>query len=192
MKSQAPLNLNLAEDPLRNKRLFHTFFFFLGGLAVLLFFISIITFYQYKTKNQHMKAVLVRVQNKVDYIKREDQRYLNQIHDLSEKNLPKVESFNHFIFQKSFSWTELLTALEQSLPDTCYIVSISPVKAGDSASEISLKVASVGLEPFFRFVNNLYTMNFNNFKLLREGRDEKDYFVWEISLNYDKTHSSFK
>jgi hypothetical protein len=188
MKKTSPLNLNLAENPLRNKRLFHTFFFFLCGLSIILLFISLITFSNYRRKNQNIKAAIARIENNIYQAQNKEKRYLAQIDNLSKENLAQVNFINHLIYKKSFSWIGLFTALEKSLPEECYIVSISPLQKGDSPTEIKLEVSSTGLDSFFRFINKLNSMNFYNFKLLREGKDETGRLISEISLNYDETH----
>lgn len=188
MKRRNPLNLNLAENPLRNKNLFHTLFFFSCGLSIVLLFVSLDTFYQYRTKNQNIKAALARVENRINYIKKEENRYSLRIQNLSEKNLLTVRSINHFIYRKSFSWTELFTALEKSIPALCYIQSISPLEKEDSRTVVKLGVASAGLDSLLLFINNLYKMNFSDFRLLREGRDKAGHLISEISLTYDKTN----
>ncbi|MFO7980078.1 MAG: hypothetical protein R6V00_04490 [Candidatus Aminicenantes bacterium] len=188
MKKMKPLNLNLAENPLRNKRLFHTIFFFLCGLSVVLLVISLVTFYQYRTKNQNIKKAIVKIEDRINHTQREGKRYFAQIDTLSNENLAQVNFINHLISQKSFSWTGLFTALEKSLPDKCYIVSISPMQKEDTPTEIKLEIASAGLDPFFKFINNLYSMDFNNFRLIREGRDETGHLISEISLSYDENY----
>ncbi|MFW6123680.1 MAG: hypothetical protein ACOC5G_00500 [Acidobacteriota bacterium] len=188
MKKIRPLNLNLAENPLRNRKLFHAFFFFLGGLFVLLLFISLITFYQYRIKNQNIRSAITRIENKITHAKREERRYLTQIESLSKANLAQVNFTNHLISKKVFSWTGLFTALEKSLPEGCCIVSISPLQRGDSPTEIKIEVASAGLDSLLEFINDLYAMNFSDFKLLREGRDKTGQLISEISLKYNETY----
>ena len=188
MKNMKPLNLNLAENPLRNQRLFRMLFFFLVGLSLVLLVVSLVVFCQYRTKNQNVKAALARVEDKINEAKREENSYLSQIESLSQENLAQVNFVNHIITRKSFSWTGLLTALEKSLPEGCYIVSISPLQKIDSPTEIKLEVSSLELDQFFKFINNLYSMNFTNFKLIREGKDKAGHLISEISLNYDETH----
>lgn len=188
MNNMRPLSLNLSENPLRNKRLFRTLFFFLGGLCLVLLVISLIVFCQYRTKNQNIKAALARVEDKINNAEHEENSYSSQIESLSQENLTQVNFVNHLITKKSFSWTGLLTALEKSLPEGCYIVSISPLQKVDSPTEIKLEVSSSGLDQFFKFINNLYSMNFTNFKLTREEKDKAGHLISEISLNYDETH----
>jgi len=186
MKKMRTLDLNLAENPLRNKRLFHTLFFFLCGISVLWFILSLAFFYSYKNKKDDIKASSVQIENKIKQSRREEKRCLSQIETLSKNNLQEVNFINHLISKKGFSWTGLLTALEQSLPEECYIVSISPLQREDTSTEIKLEVASAGWDHLLEFINTLYTMNFRNFRPIRENKSPEGYLITEISLSYEK------
>ncbi len=187
MRSKIRLNLNLAESPLKNKNLFYFLLFFLGGISILWLILSLAVFFNYRQQNNDAKRALTRIENRISYERREERRYLTRVNNFAKENYSKANFINHLIMKKSFSWTQLLTALEKALPDNCYIVSLSPLEKGDSTSELRFQVASSGLEPFFRFVNNLYALDFSDFRLIREGKDNQGNFIAEISLNYGKT-----
>jgi Tfp pilus assembly protein PilN len=186
MKRKRRLDLNLAGNPLRNKRLFRSLFFFIGTVSVLWLIIGMIVFWKNRNDSRDIEAALAGIENKIDHVRREERRYITQADKLSQENLSEVNVVNHLISQKAFSWTEMFTALEKSLPDDCYIVSISPVERGDSEAQVKLEVASSGLDPLFQFIDNLYSMDFSGVKLIRERKSETGSFISEVSLDYDK------
>ncbi|MBD3414343.1 MAG: hypothetical protein GF421_07940 [Candidatus Aminicenantes bacterium] len=179
-------NLNLAESPVRNQNLFYSLLFFLGGISVVWLMISFIVFLSYKEENQGLKRAISRIEQNVSHKQNEQRTYVSEIEDLSRKKEPRVQFINDLISRKKFSWTELLTALEKSLPDNCYIVSISPMERGISESDIRLELASDGLDPFFLFINRLYTLDFSDIRLIREDQDEGGRLITEVSLSYGK------
>ncbi|MCD6517959.1 MAG: hypothetical protein J7L72_11170 [Candidatus Aminicenantes bacterium] len=187
MKGKRRLNLNLAGNPLRNRKLFRSLFFFIGGLSVLWLIIGLTVFWKNRNDIQDMEMALTGIENKINHIRREERGYITQVDKLSQENLSRVKFINHLISQKAFSWTEMFTALEESLPDGCYIVSISPVEMGDFKTQVKLEVASTGLDPLFQFIDNLYAMDFSCVRLIRERKGETGSFISEISLDYDKT-----
>ena len=188
MRKKRRLDLNLAGDPLRNKRLFRLLFFFIGGVSVIWFIIGITVFLKNRNDGQDMATALAGVENKINHIRQEERRYNTQVNELSRENLSDVNFINHLISQKAFSWTEMFTALEKSLPDGCYIVSISPMEKGDLKTQVKLEVASAGLDPLFQFIDNLYTMDFSGVRLIRERKSETGSSISEVSLDYGKTN----
>ena len=188
MKKKRRLDLNLAGDPLRNKRLFRSLFFFIGGVSLLWLIIGLTVFLKNRNDSQDIETALAGMENKINRIRQEERRYITQVNELSMENLSEVTFINHLISQKAFSWTEMFTALEKSLPDGCYIVSISPVEMGDLKAQVKLEVASTGLDPLFQFIDNLYTMDFSGVRLIRERKGETGSFISEVSLDYGKTY----
>ncbi len=163
-------------------------FFFIGGVAVLWIIIGLTVFWKSRNDSRDIETALAGIENKINNIRREERRYITQVNKLSQENLSKVKFINHLISQKAFSWTEMFTALENSLPDGCYITSISPVEMGDFKAQVKLEVASTGLDPLFQFIDNLYAMDFSGVRLIRDRKGETGSFISEISLDYDKTH----
>jgi hypothetical protein len=93
---------------------------------------------------------------------------------------------NSIILEKSFSWTQFLSDLEKSLPESSYIVSMAPTLAKDSKLQLSFKVAYSNVDDLLKLYNNLRALKFNQIKIISEAENENGLLISEISLNYEK------
>ncbi|NIM59771.1 MAG: hypothetical protein GTO16_12655 [Candidatus Aminicenantes bacterium] len=180
------LGLNLASHPLRNKRFFYLILFSLAVILLLISFLAGKIFFEYNDKAQETKASIKGMDKLVKDAQRDEKDFSGRIEDVTIKYKGKVDLINSIILGKSFSWIEFLSDLENSLPDSSYIVSMAPTLAKDSKLQLSFKVAYSNVDDLLELYNNLRALKFNQIKIISEAENEKGLLISEISLNYEK------
>jgi Tfp pilus assembly protein PilN len=187
MRKQKKIHLNLATHPLRNRRFFYLLF---GVLAVLVLGISFAggwTFWKYSNKNKDFQNNSVQIEKMIKDAKREELRLAAQIEDATQMYQRKIDLLNTLILKKSFSWIEFLSALEESLPASCYIVSLVPTLKENNQMEVRLKIAAPSLEELFALNKNLYGKNFSGIRIMSEAMGDAGLLIAEITLVYERT-----
>ncbi|HDZ26730.1 hypothetical protein LCGC14_1611950 [marine sediment metagenome] len=186
MIERSRLSLNLASHPLRNRRFFYLI---LSSLVVALLLISFFAgkiFVEYKAKAQETRASVKRTDKLIKDVQRDEEDFSAKIEDAIIKYKGKVDLINSIILGKSFSWIEFLSDLENSLPDSSYIVSMAPTLAKDSKVQLSFKVVYSSVNDLLELYNNLKALKFNQIRIISEEENERGLFLSEISLNYEK------
>lgn len=187
MKKSKRINVNLASHPLRNRR----FFFLIAGILVVLICVfstlAGYTYWVYHKKNRNFAFTRAQIEKKIQDAQRDNSRLNMLIDDASQKYSERIDFINSLIYKKSFSWVDFLSALEESLPDTCYVVSMVPSLKDDSKMEVRLKIAAPDLDELLKLNKNLYEKNFTNIRIISESRDVAGMLVSEISLIYERT-----
>jgi hypothetical protein len=186
MIERTRLSLNVASHPLRNRRFFYLI---LSSLAVTLLLISFFAgkiFVEYKAKAQETRASIKSTDKLIKDAQRDDEDFSAKIENAVIKYKGKVDLINSIILGKSFSWIEFLSDLENSLPDSSYIVSMAPTLAKDSKVQLNFKVAYSSVDDLLELYNNLKTLKFNHIRIISEAENERGLLLSEISLNYEK------
>lgn len=186
MNSQQLLFLNLASHPVRNRRLFVTLTVLIGLLLILLLSIGVNSIAKYGLRGRQARASIASINQEILKIQRENKGRANLITQAKQENGKKVELINQIIYRKSFSWSTLLSVLEEVLPDACYIVTLAPAFHEDASMDIRFKVASPNLETLLSLIDRLNELNFKHIRLLSENRDQTGYIVYEISVGYER------
>jgi Tfp pilus assembly protein PilN len=187
MRKQKRVNLNLATHPLRNRRFF---FLLLGILGVLILAMSMIggyTFWKYSQRNKNFQVNNAQMESMMHDAKREELRLSKQIEEATQSYQEKVDLLNTLILKKSFSWVDFLSALEESLPASCYIESLAPTLKENSQMEVRLKVAAPSLDELLKLNKNLFQKNFIGIRIISESINETGLLVAEITLIYERT-----
>jgi hypothetical protein len=157
--------------------------------VVALFLISFFAgkiFVEYKAKAQETRASVKRTDKLIKDAQRGEEDFSAKIEDAIIKYKGKVDLINSIILGKSFSWIEFLSDLENSLPDSSYIVSMAPTLAKDSKVQLNFKVAYSSVDDLLELYNNLKALKFNQIKIISEAENERGLLLSEISLNYEK------
>jgi len=186
MNNSKRLNLNLASNPLRNKKYFYLIFSF---ICIAFLFVSIPAgrvYIKHLNKVRDLKVSILRLDKDIKSYQTEEKRYFSQIEEAKRRDKDEVELINTLIFKKSFSWIDFFSTLEKALPDSCFIVTLVPFQKGESKMQIRLKVASLSLNELLKFVTNLYSLKFSQIKLLNETKNNEGFLIWEISLVYER------
>jgi Tfp pilus assembly protein PilN len=180
-------SLNLATSPLRNRRLY----FFLGGLLglgiLVLALLAGIFFVRFTLKKRIVRGSLETVDQRIQADQREIKRLSIKNKETAKKDRKKLDLINSIILKKSFSWTEFLSKLEDCLPDSSYILSLSPTLVDDSRVQIRFKVVSQSLDDLLKLVNNLQAQKFNPPRVESEERNERGQLTSEITVSYERT-----
>jgi len=186
MKRTKIINVNLASHPLRNRR----FFFLMSGILVVLICIFSTlagsTYWRYHKKNRNFAFTRAQIEKKIEDEQRQNRRLTMLIEDASQKHGERLDFINSLIYKKSFSWVDFLSALEDSLPGTCYVVSMVPSLKDNSKMEVRLKIAAPNLDELLKLNKNLYEQRFTNIRIINESRNETGMLVSEISLVYER------
>jgi hypothetical protein len=180
------LSLNLATRPLRNRRLFSV----AGGLLGLAFlvaaFLAIIIFFQFTLKKGAVRARLRAADETSSSAQTEQKRLGNRVKEAVTKDQDLIDAINSIILRKSFSWTDLLSKLEDCLPDPSYILSLAPTQVGDTRVQFRFRVVSRSLDDHLALLNKLQEMKFNIPHVDFEERDERGLLTSEISVTYER------
>lgn len=186
MRGQNRFRINLASQPLRNRRFFVLLCVLLVGGTLGISLRGGRFYLDYHDGARRLKASLAATEQKIGEVRREAQRLETQIRQEEEENQKKVALINRLIFRKSFSWVEFLDSLEESLPDSCTIVSLTPTIVGDARIEVRIRVAYPQLEELMKFITRLESMSFKNIVIRSERQNEQGIMIAEISLDYEK------
>jgi Tfp pilus assembly protein PilN len=187
MKKQKRVHLNLATHPLKNRRFFFLLFGILATLVLVFSFVGGWTFWKYSSENKNVRNERTQIEKLIREAKREELRLSTQIGEASQKYQDKVDLLNTLILKKSFSWVEFLSALEESLPASCYIESMAPTLMDNNQMEVRLKIAAPNLDELLSLNRKLYRKNFTGIRIISEAINEVGLLIAEITLNYERT-----
>ena len=187
MKKQKRAHLDLATNPLKNRRFFFLLSGVLGVLSAAILFSGVFTFWTYRSKNANFQDNSAQIEKMMTDAKREELRLTAQIKNASEMYQGKIDLLNTLIFKKSFSWSEFLSALEDALPPSCYIESLAPTLKENNQMEVRLKVAAPNLDELLKLTKNLYEKSFSGIKIINEAMNEAGLLLAEITLVYERT-----
>jgi Tfp pilus assembly protein PilN len=182
------VNINLATHPARNRRLFLGLSGTGSILLILTAVVAINIFVTYSTKNEGVEQALNRLEERMKLIQREEKRISNRIEQIELADGARVDVYNDLIFQKSFSWVELLSALEKALPDACFIQSFSPLQKKENQLEVKFNIAYQSLDDLLGFIDRLNKMGFESIQVKNESQGGGKYDISEVSLSYERTH----
>ena len=185
MKNQAKLNLNLASAPMRNRRLF-----FLLGVCLLIVFLGttvlgINMFLLYKNKQSDIQTELSAVNQKLAKAERENTQYDVFIAQKLTDFKVSADYINRLIYRKSFPWMEFFAAMEEALPTSSYIVSLTPFPADGTEMEVRFQAVFTNLNELLEFIKNLDSKGFEDINIVSESQNEQGFLSSEISVRYE-------
>jgi hypothetical protein len=178
--------INLASNPLRNRRLSILLNGFLAAVLVTMVVFSLIVYIGYSGKLAEAQEASREAETRFSELQAEQRKMNTQITDLSSLYQNKVDFLNQVIRKKSFSWSDFLSDLEEMLPDYSYIVSLTPMVRGGSGIEVRLRIAAPGLTHLAQFINNLYARDFTGVKVDNESTSDRGYLHSEVSFVYKR------
>ena len=186
VKKQAIMNLNLASHPTRNRRLF---FMFLISLGVLFFIISIAggsLYVNFREKVSVMRASLDEIEGENERLQREMIGYTSQLDKYSQTHQKKIDLINSMIYKKSFSWVKLLSTLEEVLPASCFIVTLSFAYEGEKSMGVRLRVAAPGLSAYMQLLKGLAAADFDQIRLISETETPNGFILYDMTIRYER------
>lgn len=187
MKTEKKLRLNLASHPQKNKRFFHFLLFAAGFFVLLIAVIGGSLYFRYGNKVNNIQAEINTTDQMIKNSQRNETRFSSQSTDATKIYSKRIEMINSLIYKKSFSWINLLTALERGLPKSSYIISLAPTLKSDFLMEVKFKVITSNLKDLLKLYTKLQALKFQDIRFLSEGRSETGQMVTEISFIYERT-----
>ncbi len=186
MNKKTRIYLNLAAHPLRNRRFFSLLAAALGFIFLIVILLSGNIYLSYKGKAKDMASSVANIDQSIRKSKREERQYITGIDKVTQEYKEMVDIINSLILRKSFSWIDFLSCLEDSLPESSYIVSLAPMLTEDLKMIVRFGVVSRNLNDLLRLINNLEEMNFKQIKVLSESKSNGGFLQSEISLIYER------
>lgn len=180
------ITLNLATHPLRNRNFYFLILAAIGLAVVVTFFLSARLFIFYYGKGKAARESLAAVETSIAAAQMEEKRLSSRVQEAFKKDHEKIELMNSIILKKSFPWTEFFSLLEDSLPDSSYILSLAPDLIDNSRIQMRFKVVSRSLNDLLLLLNNLNKLNFTQVRVESEEQNSQGELTSEISLNYER------
>jgi Tfp pilus assembly protein PilN len=180
------LNLNLATRPLRNRRLFNAAIRVLAGLLIVLAGLTVFVVLKYGGAASRIKAASAETRKIQTEAGREEKRLTADIGREEKLSRTRVDLVNGIIRRKMFSWTGLLSELEQALPGPSYITALSPGFTQGGAIALEMRVTSRSLADLTAFITALTARGFKDIKVGGEQRSEDGRLLSEISTIYER------
>ncbi len=181
------INLNLACHPLRNRRFFYFLSAFLGlGLLISTFFSGQL-FIRYYLKAKAARRALAKVEASLLTAQREERRLSSRIQEAEKRDKDEIDLVNSLILKKSFSWSGFFSELEDCLPESSYILSLTPTLIDDARIQMRFKVVSPGLDDLLALVDKLKSLHFSQIRVESEDRNPQGMLTSEITLSYERT-----
>jgi len=179
-----PIRVNLASRPLRNRRLFY----FAGGALALAtlgaLLLGVFIFSRFALKIRGIRSELARVEQALQSADRERSVSQAKVQEAMNRGRIIVDFANAVILEKTFSWAEFLSRLEDGLPDSSFILSLAPVAVESHRVQFRLKVASAGLDDQLALINKLLELNFSQIRVEAEEVNDGGLLTSELLVSY--------
>lgn len=188
MKKKARLNLELATQPLRNRRLFFVLIAFVSVLVVGLGLLSFDLYFDYAKKLAENRSKAETLEGQMRKFQSEESRTAAMIGAEEDRSQSRIDLVNAIILSKSFSWIEFLSDLEEALPDRCYIVSMAPLPRDDNMGmEVRVKVAGPQLSDLLLLYTRFADLGFKNVRITSEDQTASGEVLAEVSFSYERS-----
>lgn len=181
------INLNLSSHPLKNRKLFILLCFLLCMFFVVLSVLGGVVYFSYKGKARSIEATLTEMEQSRQQLESDVIKYSAGIQKATKERQASVELINSLILRKSFSWVDFLSYLEDSLPDSSYIISLAPTLTEGLQVKVRFEVISRNLDDLLKLLNSLKAFKFKDIRVLSEASNERGLLRSEIALTYERT-----
>jgi hypothetical protein len=184
--TKAPLRLNLATRPVRNRRIFR---WTAGALAVGLAVSAAAggyLFVRFTAEGRRARREAERLTERTREAQREALRWAGET-GKAERDLGEdVDVLNAAIRRKVFSWTRLLGEIEAVLPGESVLASFQPGQSDEHGLALKIDVASANLEGLLAFLRGLEAGRFSAIRVENETPAAGGRLVSTITLRYDQ------
>jgi hypothetical protein len=178
-------NVNLASQPLRNRRFFFALLSLAAGMFLLIAALSALSYFKSRAREGSVRGSLVQMQQLTQTAHKEKNDWSLQIRDLSRKYQDKIDSINAIILKKSFSWVDFFSKLEEALPAGSSISWFAPIQAAEGKFEFKFKVVSQNLSDLLALIQKLDALGFRNVSMKNEV-SQPGQLVSEIALSHER------
>ncbi len=180
------LAVNLATRPLRNRRLFLSLAAVLGVAFLVISVAAVVVFLQFSLKKSTVRAALQNADASIRTAQTEQKRTAARVKDALDKDRDVIDTINSIILQKGLSWTDFLSKLEECLPDSSYILSLSIPRVDHTQIQFRIRIVSRSLDDFLALINRLLENKFSQPRLENEEKNSQGQLVSEISVTYER------
>ena len=180
------VHMNLASEPVRNRRLFAAGLGLLAAGILLASAAGAALFIRSHGRLRAARADIARFERLEGQARADIQKYDKENAKSSQASQAEVDRINEVIERKAFSWVDFLTHLEEALPGPSYILSFSPLSTEKAFMEIRFKVASSDVEELVRFIQNLEKLRFGSIRVLSQSRGDGGELVSDIVVGYER------
>jgi Tfp pilus assembly protein PilN len=178
--------INLATNPFRNRRLSLGLLGFLAAVLMCMVVLSLVVYISYSGRLAEAREASRETENLFRGLQTEQRQLNARIAEISGLYQEKIDFLNQVIRQKSFSWSEFLSDLEEMLPDYSYIVSLTPQLREGSEVGVRLRIAAPGLTHMVQFLNKLYARTYTGVRVANESSTDRGYLLWEVYFVYKR------
>jgi hypothetical protein len=180
------VHMNLASEPVRNRRLFAASLILLAAGTLLAGAAGASLFARFHGRLRAVRSDIARFE-KLEADARAEVRTLDKENAaFAQTSQAEVDRINEVIERKAFSWVDFLTLLEEALPGPSYILSFSPLSTEKAQMEIRFKVASSDVGELVRFIQNLEKLRFGSIRVLSQTRGDSGELVSDIVVGYER------
>jgi hypothetical protein len=142
--------------------------------------------FKYRRQSHAANQELARLVRLLEKAERERAGWTNRTLDFSKNYKDKVDLINNLILRKSFSWVDFFSLLEEALPASSYITSLTPEQTSAGKIDVHFKVVTQNLDGLLELVRKLFRLGFKQVSVINETKIEGQ-MLSEISASYERT-----
>ena len=181
------MKVNLASHPLRNRRFYFTLLGAAAGIFILVAVLTLLSAAKNRSRQASLRDSLNQTARLTQEAQKERDDWTRQSRDLSKKYGDSIGSINDLILEKSFSWVEFFSKLEDALPGGSSISAIAPIQVAEGRIELRFKVVSRNLNDLLALIQNLNAQGFRNISVKNEA-SQAGQLTSEILFTHERTH----
>jgi len=180
------IKLNLASEPLRNRRFYWLLSGLMVGASVIILLVSLGLLTHYRVQANRIQKELIRLARMEDSLRREEKQFSARASALSKEFEAFVEQANDIISQKSFPWSDFFSRLEKALPPACYLTSLAFTEKKAVGLQVRFKLASPDLPTLLATIEALKKAGFSGLRVENEDQAEGA-LISEVVMTYERT-----
>jgi len=169
---------------MKNRRLFFLLFGLLATAFVVIAVLGASIYFRYGNERAGIQEVMADMNVRFNKAQSEEKQLSSRIEDTQRIQAANVDFLNSLIYKKSFPWMDFFTALEESLPESSYIVSLTPYPVDGSTIEVRFEAACADLNDLLKFITQLDNKGFKNINIISESLTDGGFLLSEISVRY--------
>ncbi|HXW55268.1 MAG TPA: hypothetical protein VEJ67_05945 [Candidatus Cybelea sp.] len=186
------VRLNLSTTPQENRRPFLAASALLGAIGVIAFLVLFRAAYTSWESSRELHARVAQLENRMARAGARQSELAAYFHTAdAQRILDRANFLNSLIDERSFPWTKVFAALEETMPPGVRVVAISPTLVRGRA-QVDLTIGAADSVQEVRFLQAMgKSKAFSNVEITSERRDEKpnsqDRILVELKVTYETT-----
>ncbi len=166
------ISTNLSTRPFYNERFVHTVLVIVGLLVLAVTVANVLTIVNLSRRDAQQNALRSRAVTKAAEARQAALRVRRQI-DPAELNtvVARADEANRLIDERTFSWTQLLSQFEETLPADVRITAVSPRVDKEGQMAVQISVVGRRAEDINEFAERLETKGFADVRWIQEAVD---------------------